>query len=166
MAFVGKVQAVTSPYIARLGTSRLARLTGQLLEKLRMHHVLFVAFTLVAAVPVIALATWVAQQAVQQEIHLANDKHLLVARNLETAFSRYVFDVKAAFQLSISAFYSGDQAPGLKDLLNALVFRHVCIVNGETGEVERYMPGFAEPPNGRVVLNPETLEAIPRAAQK
>jgi signal transduction histidine kinase len=99
----------------------------------------------------------VAQQAVQQEIHLANDKHLLVARNLETAFSRYVFDVKAAFQLSISAFYSGDQAPGLQDLLNALVFRHVCIVNGETGEVERYMPGFAEPPNGRFVLNPETL---------
>jgi hypothetical protein len=33
-----------------------------LLQKLRMHHVLFVAFTLIAAVPVFTLAWWVEHQ--------------------------------------------------------------------------------------------------------
>jgi hypothetical protein len=105
------------------------------LQKLRMHHVLFVAFTLIAAVPVFALARWVEHHALQQEIDATTEKQSLVARNLTAAFSRYVFDVKAGFDMAINTFYSGEQAGGLKSLLTSLEFRHVCIVNGTTGEV-------------------------------
>ncbi|MBV9824408.1 MAG: HAMP domain-containing protein [Alphaproteobacteria bacterium] len=130
--------------------------------KLRVHHVLFVAFTAVAAVPVLSLAAWVEHRAVQQQIDLATDKHLLVAHNLTSAFSRYVFDVKAGFRLGIATFYSGEPAPGLRELLSSLEFRHICILNGDTGAVERFMPGFAETPNAPIVLKPETLSEFRR----
>src|SRR6202140_4910560 len=119
---------------------------GFLLRQLGMQHVLFAAFTLVAAVPVFTLAWWVEHRAVEQEIAAATDKHLLVARNLTAAFSRYVYDVKAGFRLGISTFYSGEQGEGLTDLLRSLEFRHICIVNAETGEVKGYMDRICRPP--------------------
>ena len=131
-----------------------------LLRKLGMQHVLFVAFTVVAAVPVLTLASWVEHRAVEQEVDAATDKHLLVARNLTAAFSRYVYDVKAGFRLAINTFTSGEQGEGLTDLLRSLEFRHICIVDGETGEVERYMAGFADPPGATIRLKPETLADI------
>jgi signal transduction histidine kinase len=131
---------------------------GFVLRMFGMQQVLFVAFTLVAAVPVFTLAWWVERRAVEQEIDAATDKHLLVARNLTAAFSRYVYDVKAGFRLAISTFYSGEQGEGLTDLLKSLEFRHICIVNAETGEVERYMAGFAGAPGTKIHLKPSTLE--------
>ena len=135
----------------------LAAKTRMLLRKLGMQHVLFVAFTVVAAVPVLTLASWVEHRALQQQIETATDEHLLIARNLTAAFSRYVYDVKAGFRLAVSTFYSGEQAEGLSDLLKSLEFRHICIVNGETGEVERYMAGFAAAPGAPIHIKPAAL---------
>jgi ABC-type dipeptide/oligopeptide/nickel transport system permease component len=101
----------------------LRRCASAMFGNLRIHHVLFLAFTIIAAVPVFTLAWWVEHRAVQQEIDAATDKHLLVARNLTAAFSRYVFDVKAGFDLAISTFNSGEQAEGLKSLLRSLEFQ-------------------------------------------
>src|SRR5438132_1681889 len=148
--------AVSAPFQPHL-LDLLRRCASALFGKLRMHHVLFLAFTIIAAVPVFTLAWWVENRAVQQEINAATDKHLLVARNLTAAFSRYVFDLKAGFDLAISTFNSGEQAEGLKSLLRSLEFRHICIFDGATGEVERYMPGFAERSSSRIVLKPETV---------
>ena len=148
--------ALALPSSPRLFDLRRRRASAWL-QKLRMHHVLFVAFTLIAAVPVFTLAWWVEHHALQQEIDAATDKHSLVARNLTAAFSRYVLDVKAGFDMAINTFYSGEQAEGLKRLLTSLEFRHVCIVNGTTGEVERYLPGFADSSSIHIVLKPETL---------
>jgi signal transduction histidine kinase len=148
--------ALALPSPPRLFDLRRRRASAWL-QKLRMHHVLFVAFTLIAAVPVFTLAWWVEHHALQQEIDAATDKHSLVARNLTAAFSRYVLDVKAGFDMAINTFYSGEQAEGLKRLLTSLEFRHVCIVNGTTGEVERYLPGFADSSSTHIVLKPETL---------
>ena len=135
-----------------------------LLRRMTMQHVLFFAFTLVAAVPVLTLASWIKHSAVQQQIDAATDKHLLVARNLTSAFSRYVFDVKAGFRLAISAFSNGGPGEGLPDLLRSLEFRHICIVNAETGEVERYMPGLAAADSATPRLNPETVEDLRKQA--
>ena len=148
--------ALALPSSPRLFDLRRRRASAWL-QKLRMHHVLFVAFTLIAAVPVFTLAWWVEHHALQQEIDAATDKHSLVARNLTAAFSRYVLDVKAGFDMAIDTFYSGEQAEGLKRLLTSLEFRHVCIVNGTTGEVERYLPGFADSSSTHIILKPETL---------
>ena len=101
----------------------LRRCASALFGNLRIHHVLFLAFTIIAAVPVFILSWWVEHRAVQQEINAAWDQHLLIARNLTAAFSRYVFDVKAGFDLAISTFNSGEQAEGLKSLLRSLEFQ-------------------------------------------
>ncbi len=144
--------------IGQLGSRRWRdSLAASAIAKLKMHQVLFVAFTLIAAVPVFTLAWWVQNHAVQQEIDAATDKHLLIARNMTAAFSRYVFDVKAGFRLAISTMNSGEQADGLKDLLKSLEFRYISIVNGATGETERYVTGFADASNPHLVLKPETV---------
>jgi signal transduction histidine kinase len=148
--------ALALPSPLRLFDLRRLRASAWL-QKLRVHHVLFVAFTLIAAVPVFTLAWWVEHHALQQEIDAATDKHSLVARNLTAAFSRYVFDLKAGFDMAINTFYSGERAEGLKSLLTSLEFRHVCIVNGTSGEVERYLPGLADSSSTHIVLKPETL---------
>jgi signal transduction histidine kinase len=140
--------------------SRLKVLVIKGLEHLGMHHVLFVAFTLLAAFPVILLASWVQDHAVQEETQIAGEEDLLVARNLSAATSRYVDDLKAAFRLGISTFYSGEQAPGLKDLLDPLEVHYIAVVNGKTGEVERFLPRPAEPRVPRGALQTETLAAL------
>ncbi|MBV9860508.1 MAG: sensor histidine kinase [Alphaproteobacteria bacterium] len=157
MAVLGKVHSLDIPQSRGLPWDRLRGRAAAALQKLSMHHVLFVAFTIVAAVPVLTLAAWVEHRALQQEIDAARDKHLLVARNLTAAFSRYVFDVKAGFNLAISTFYSGEEGAGLRDLLTSLEFRHISIVDPETGEVERYMPGFADASSSQTVVKPQTL---------
>ena len=70
---------------------------------LRLHHLLFLAFTLIAALPIWALALWDQSVAYQHELTSVRERHLLVARNLTTALSRYVEDVKAAFSLTFES---------------------------------------------------------------
>ena len=101
----------------------------------KMHHLLFLAFTLVSAVPLAVLAIWEAQTAFQNELHSVRERHLLVARNLTSTMSRYVIDIKSAFSL---AFVDGELAPqtdGLTDLLVSLNVVHICIL-GSDGKVE------------------------------
>jgi signal transduction histidine kinase len=140
--------------------ARWRELAKKALTKLGMQHVLFIAFTVIAAVPVFTLAAWVEKHAVRQEVDSATDKHLLVARNLTAAFSRYVFDLKAGFRVAISTFYSGEQGEGLKDLLTSLEFRHICIVNGATGTIERYIPGLADDNVAPASLSPQMLSQL------
>src|SRR5258707_397049 len=68
----------------------------------RMHQLLFVAFTLVAAVPIAVLAIWEAQTTFQNELDTVRERHLLVARNLTSTMSRYVKDLKATFPLALT----------------------------------------------------------------
>jgi len=162
MAFTVARDALVAP-APPLGLQfRLRMLALKGFEKLGMHHVLFVAFTLIAAFPVLTLASWVENRAARQEIQSVADKHLLVARNLTAAISRYVFDLKAGFRMAISTFYSGEQGQGLRDLLASLELRHISIVNGTTGEIERYMPGLAGSSAPHTPLKPETIAEFRR----
>lgn len=165
MAYGGKASAVAAPREASRSRSLREKLRARTF-RVSMRHLLFAAFTVVAAVPVITLGAWVEHHAVQQEIDAARDKHLLVAHNLTAAVSRYVFDVRAGFDLAISAFNSGEQAPGLQDLLRSLGFRHICVVDGSTGTVERYMSGLAQNTAARITLKPDLLADIEGELQK
>src|SRR4051794_39137120 len=66
---------------------------------LRLHHLLFIAFTLIAGVPIAVLALWESNTSYQNELDSVRERHLLVARNLTTTMSRYVRDVEAAIAL-------------------------------------------------------------------
>ena len=106
----------------------------------RLRHLLFLAFTLIAAVPIGALALWDESVAYQHELSSVRERHLLVARNLTTALSRYVEDVKAAFSLAFESGGLRTRVPGLEQFLVSLNVVHLCII-GPDGRVERYFGG-------------------------
>jgi len=107
-----------------------------------MRHVLVVAFTLIAMSSVFTLAAGVQNIMTRQQIDAASDKQLLLANELASSFSRYVFELKASFKMAVSSFYAGEEARGLTDLLAAEGYSHMAIVNGKSGEVERSFPGL------------------------
>ena len=108
-----------------------------------MHHLLFIAFTLVAAVPIAILAVWEGSTSFQNEIDSVRERHLLVARNLTSTMSRYVKDLKAVFGVAIESGALETPVAGLADLLTSLEVVYVCIVTPD-GKIESFMRGLSE----------------------
>ena len=109
----------------------------------KMHQLLFVAFTLVAAVPIVVLAIWEGQTAFQNELDSVRERHLLVARNLTSTMSRYVKDLKATFPLAITQGSMSQPGASLVNLLEALEVIRICILNPD-GSVASRLPGLTD----------------------
>jgi signal transduction histidine kinase/ActR/RegA family two-component response regulator len=107
---------------------------------LGLHHLLFLTFTLIAAVPIAGLALWEQSVTYDQEVAAVRERHLLVARNLTMGLSRYVEDVKGAFSLAFESGGLRTQVPGLEQFLLSLNVEHLCILAPD-GRVERYFGG-------------------------
>ncbi len=129
---------------------------------LRMHHLLFIAFTLVAAVPIGVLALWEGRTSFQNELDSVRERHLLVARNLTSTMSRYVKDLKAVFGVAIESGALDKPVAGLADLLTSLEVVHVCVLAAD-GSIESWMRGLPEsevqPVNEKLLRD---LRALPR----
>jgi len=123
-----------------------------------MHHLLFLAFTLVSGVPIAVLAIWEGQTAYQNELDSVRERHLLVARNLTSTMSRYVNDLKATFSLAFATGSVIEPAAGLNDLLTSLNVIHLCILNAD-GSVDSVFPGLSDPA-GEFKLDPERFKAL------
>ena len=65
--------------------------------RLGLQNLLLCCFTAVSIVPVLFLGSWVQQNSLKSEIEAVEDKHLLLARNLNGALSRYAIDLQAVF---------------------------------------------------------------------
>ncbi|MAE05286.1 MAG: hypothetical protein CMH76_03020 [Nitrospinae bacterium] len=79
--------------------------------RFKLRVLLFVAFTLNSSIPVLLLAVWVERSTHEKEIASVREKHLIIARNLSAAFSRYVQDVENGFEHLIFLF---DRHVGMK----------------------------------------------------
>ena len=108
---------------------------------LRLHHLLFIAFTIIAGVPLAVLALWEGSTSLQNEIESVRERHLLVARNLTSTMSRYVHDVEAVFGLTFQSGALATPVTGLAELLLSLNVVNVCILS-PTGQVEATLPGL------------------------
>lgn len=124
---------------------------------LRLHHLLFLAFTVVAAVPIAVLAIWEGNTAFQNELDSVRERHLLVARNLTSTMSRYVQDVRAVFAMAFDSGALAAPVQGMAELLTSLNVVHVCII-GPDGRVEARMPGLPNDLGPR--LDAKTLEMV------
>ena len=113
-------------------------------QRVALHHVLFLGFTLIAAVPVALLGVWVQQSALQKEIASVRDMHRQVADNIVLALSNYVHDADAAFRMSIAALQRGDWQPEVVVLLNSMHFIMVqfCVFNDRNRNVRKYQNRF------------------------
>ncbi|MEJ0019146.1 MAG: ATP-binding protein [Acetobacteraceae bacterium] len=121
---------------------------------IRMHHLLFAAFILVAAAPIGVLALWEQRTSYQHELDSVRERHLLVARNLTSTLSRYVRDVKAAFTVVFESGAVANPVPGIADLLTSLNFVHLCVVAPD-GTIESWLRGLAPAP--AATLDPKLL---------
>jgi signal transduction histidine kinase/CheY-like chemotaxis protein len=113
----------------------IGRLFRFVANGLRMQHLLFLGMLTVAAVPLAALDYWESRNSFRNEMDSVRERHLLVARNLTSTLSRYVIDVKAAFEVTLSSGALEHDVPGLIELLRSLDFLHVCVI-GADGKIE------------------------------
>ena len=97
--------------------------------RLTLHHILFLSFTLISAVPVALLGVWVQQSALENEVESVRDMHLLLARNLARAISRYMIDAEAVFRMAV-AHGKAPREPVI-GLLGSLHFKHICTISGD-----------------------------------
>lgn len=116
--------------------------------KIKLQHILFVGFTLISTIPVIFLAIWVEGSALDKEVNAVAEKHLLVARNLTNALSRYVTDVEAGFLMVTHHLEAGQPGKAVSGLMETLRLKKVWIVDAQ----------------GRIQLAANPLGAAPMAA--
>jgi signal transduction histidine kinase len=145
-------QASGSSETPRLPQAGLvARFGGRFRFGLRLHHFLFIAFTIIAGTPIAVLALWEGNTAFQNELDSVREQHLLVARNLTTTMSRYVKDIEAAFGLVFDSGALTHPVAGLTGLLMSLDVIHVCILAPD-GTLEADIQGLSSEPIGTLPL--------------
>lgn|GEM_PF-1875077 len=120
--------------------------------KIRLHHLTFIAFTVISSVPVFFLAAWVQQSAMNKEVKAVAEKHLLVANNVTRALSRYIQDVESGFRLVVSNLLHKEDVNGLPKLLENLNFLHVCLIN-PNGQVLDVISGSSNKPPQQIPLS-------------
>ena len=99
--------------------------------RISLKHILFIIFTLIASLPVLILAVWVEQSALDKEISSVEEKHLLVARNLTGDLERYVIDVESSLQLVAINLIKNKPIEGIPEHLDSLYLGHIFITDNE-----------------------------------
>ena len=119
-----------------------------MLRAIKLHHLLFAAFTLIASVPVLILNNWVQQSALDKEVADVQEKHLLAARNLTGDLARYATDVEGAFRLIAHNLSRENEVLGLPDLMRSLNFRYIHIIDEDRTIVSTVGSGDNKPVAG------------------
>ncbi|MFV2060026.1 MAG: diguanylate cyclase [Gammaproteobacteria bacterium] len=114
-----------------------------MLSNIKLQHILFLSFTLVASLPVVILGYWVQRVALEHEIATVEEKHLLVAKNVTRDISRYVMDVENSFNFVISNLTLKNKINNLGAFLKTLDIRFICIID-TNGNIITEVSGFPE----------------------
>jgi signal transduction histidine kinase len=97
--------------------------------KFGLRSLLMVIFMVVAAVPVLVLASWIQTTAYQREMDEVSERHLLIARNLTLALERYADDAGAVVELFGRTVKSSSPLDGLVELGRELGFVYFCTLD-------------------------------------
>ncbi|MEH6811574.1 MAG: diguanylate cyclase [Motiliproteus sp.] len=101
------------------------------LIKISLKQTLFVAFLAVAIVPVVILSGWEQHSAFKKELAAVKEKHLLLARNLTDALSRYAIDTQVVFQSALAAHENGHFGTETKSLMQAVNIQGLALLNND-----------------------------------
>jgi signal transduction histidine kinase len=111
--------------------------------RLGMRSLLFLAFFIVTALPLLAVALWDEHASFKNEVGSVRERHLLVARNLTNAASRYATDVKSAFSVAFDGDAINSNVDGIAELLRSLGILHLCVLTPD-GHVVATLPGLSD----------------------
>lgn len=76
--------------------------------------------------PLLAFWWWSHETALKNEFDEVRERHLLIARNLGDALSRYHEDLVATFETAATLMARGESAEVVAPVLNALNFKRIC----------------------------------------
>jgi len=69
------------------------------LQSIHLHHVLFVALTLISIVPVMILSSWLQTSLIESEESAVEEKHLLLAQNITGSLAQYAKDIRSTIDV-------------------------------------------------------------------
>jgi signal transduction histidine kinase len=98
-------------------------------SRVSLRHLLFAAFIAISIVPVGILALWTERSAYEKELAEVSERHLLIARNLSHALTRYSQDVVAVFGKASVDMQAGNADFSIAGLLHAMGFDHACLID-------------------------------------
>jgi diguanylate cyclase (GGDEF)-like protein len=128
-----------------------------MLPRIRLKYILFITFTLIASLPVLILAGWVQESALDKEISSVKEKHLLVARNLTGDLERYVIDVESSLELISDNMIKGIKVDGIPKHLDSLFLRYVRITDA-AGNITKQVTALSKTKTDQ--FDPDTLKIL------
>ncbi len=102
-----------------------------------LRGVIFSMMMLVAVVPIVGFYTWVERNSYLRELNAVHDSHLLIAKNLSSALSRYAKDAKSVFALAVSNMQDADMTDEFGLALSKFHICHIVILDADGQEVSR-----------------------------
>ena len=97
--------------------------------KIKLRYVLTVAFTIVAAVPVLVIGLWIEHTALDKEVDGVWEKHLVIADHTAALLERYAHDVEAAFAYFATLDRKAASSDSAVLVAQRLGLRHFCILD-------------------------------------
>ena len=125
---------------------------------MKTRTILALAFTIITALPIAALAIWFDRTAYDKEVEAVNEKHLLLAHQVSADLSRYAADVLSSFSLARLQRRIEALSPGLVDHLAFQHFRSIFWVRSGDLQVVRQVGPEPE-------FEPGPIAAILEAAE-
>jgi signal transduction histidine kinase len=104
-------------------------------HKLSLRMVLICVLVPVTLLPLIVFYFWSNAVSLQRQIDDVSDRHLLIARNVGAALSRYHLDILSAFDILTNNVLAGTDFHSGNELLKNLSFHHLCIAEAKGGNV-------------------------------
>ena len=100
---------------------------------MNIRGLLIITFCLMVIIPMTIFWAWPYSKALDLEIKEVNEKHLVIAKNLSTAFERYYQDVLGVFSILETGSQKQVNSPEFNALLNSFQFLEVAAItqNGE-----------------------------------
>ncbi len=123
-----------------------------------LRKALVLTFLVVVSVPLTLFWAWPHSRAMHNEVQQVEDKHLLLARNLSTALERYSRDLVATFDYLAEDLLAGHSLSTAGPLLQSLRFRHLCVIDLDTGRILTKVSGLRDVVSD--VLEPASLRAL------
>ncbi len=103
---------------------------------MRLRLLIFLTFSGIAVLPVIALATWIFNDALKRQIESVTDKHLVIARNVGEALERYSIDLINGFEFIATLPHAEQKSRAVSKFMKTLNFQHVCVADLKTGVID------------------------------
>jgi signal transduction histidine kinase len=105
--------------------------TGAVNRHFSLHQILFFCFTALVSLPAITLVIWLERSAADASVEGAQDKHLVLARSISLAISRYLRDVESIVNHVRNDSAGGGQMVDQSGLIADANIQYIARLNDE-----------------------------------